>query len=287
MDNATLLAHFAAYLKGKRLAATTIRNRLSILSGLGRRTELLTTTTFELRGFVGQDGIKAGSARTYRGTVLAFYTFLVDEGLRDDNPALRLESIRAPKGTPRPFTPEQIDRMLTSGAYRKTRAMILLGCYQGFRVSQIARVRGDDVDVLSGTIRTIAKGSKSGVLPLHPVIRELAGSMPQSWWFPARDGSDRPMSSASVTDLITKAKLRAGITDPKLTPHSLRHSFGTDLVDAGVDIRIIQELMMHESLATTQIYTGISARLKREGIESLPVRTIPVRSGRWGDKIAA
>ena len=287
MDNATLLAHFAAYLKGKRLAATTIHNRLSILSGLGRRTELLTTTTFELRGFVGQDGIKAGSARTYRGTVLAFYTFLVDEGLRADNPALRLDAIRAPKGTPRPFTWEQVERMLTSGAYRKTRAMILVGYFQGFRVSQIARVRGDDIDLLGGTIRTVAKGSKSGILPLHPVIRELAGSMPQSWWFPARDGSDRPMSSASVTDLITKAKLRAGITDPKLTPHSLRHSFATDLVDAGVDIRIIQELMMHESLATTQIYTGVSARLKREGIESLPVRTIPVRSGRWSDKIAA
>ena len=287
MDNATLLAHFAGYLNGKRLAATTIRNRLSILSGLAGRTELLTTTTFELRGFVGQDNIKAGSARTYRGTVLAFYTFLHDEGLRDDNPALRLDAIRAPKGVPRPFTWEQVERMLTSGAYRKTRAMILVGYFQGFRVSQIARVRGDDIDLLGGTIRTVAKGSKSGVLPLHPVIRELAGSMPQSWWFPARDGSDRPVKGASVTDLITDAKVRAGITDPKLTPHSLRHAFGTDLVDAGVDIRIIQELMMHESLATTQIYTGVSARLKREGIGALPVREIPKRSGRWDDRIAA
>ena len=200
MDNATLLAHFAGYLNGKRLAATTIRNRLSILRGLAGRTELLTTTTFELRGFVGQDGIKAGSARTYRGTVLAFYTFLHDEGLRADNPALLLDPIKAPKGAPRPFTSEQVDRMLTSGAYRKTRAMILLGHYQGFRVSQIARVRGVDIDVLSGTISTLAKGSKSGVLPLHPVIRELAAMMPQSWWFPARDGSDRPMSSASCAD---------------------------------------------------------------------------------------
>ena len=70
------------------------------------------------------------------------------------------------------------------------------------------------------------------------------------------------------------------VTDPKLTPHSLRHSFGTDLVEAGVDIRVVQELMMHEDLTTTQIYTGVSSRRKREGIELLQRRAIPSTSGR-------
>lgn len=88
------------------------------------------------------------------------------------------------------------------------------------------------------------------------------------------------MRRASVTNLITLANHRAGITDPTLTPHSLRHAFGTDLVDESVDIRVVQELMMYESLATTQIYTGVSARRKRDGIATLPVREIASRSGR-------
>lgn len=113
------------------------------------------------------------------------------------------------------------------------------------------------------------------------MIAELALTMPSDdWWFRARDGSATHVRRSSVRDLITKAKLRAGITDPTLTPHSLRHAFGTDLVEQGVDIRVVKELMMHESLATMQIYAQVSARRKREGVLALPPRPLPVRSGR-------
>lgn len=107
------------------------------------------------------------------------------------------------------------------------------------------------------------------------------------YWFPARDGSGGHVRSTSVTDLITKAKVRAGITDPKLTPHSLRHAFGTDLVEQGVDIRVVQELLVHENLSTTQIYTGVSEGRKSAGIATLETRSVPERSGRGAAKIAA
>ena len=274
---------FASYQRGKGLADTTVRNRESILRTLQRTigTPLLDMGLGDLRRYLGRPGIKPGSRRTERGAMLAFYTFAQDEGLRDDNPTLRLDAVRAPKGQPRPFTAEQIDAMLNSGAYRRTRAMILLGYYQGFRVSSIARLSGQDIDLMADTIRTVGKGSKERTLPLHPVIAELAATMPRrGWWFPARGGRTGHISSASVTNLITLAKHRAGILDPTLTPHSLRHSFGTDLVEEGVDIRVVQELMMHESLATTQIYTGVSVRRKREGIMSLAPRALIQHSGR-------
>jgi site-specific recombinase XerD len=277
------LSSFTVYERGRNLADTTIRNRESILRTLARSAgrPLLELELADLRRHLGREGVSAGTRVTERGVFAAFYNYLQDEGLRADNPAQRLAAIHAPKGEARPLSAEQIDRMLTSGAYRKTRAMILLGYYQGFRVSQIARVRGDDIDLESGTIRTVGKGSKIGVLPLHPVIAELALTMPRKgYWFPARGGRPGHMRSGSVTDLITKAKKRAGILDPKLTPHSLRHAFGTDLVEEGVDIRVIQELMMHASLSTTQIYTGVSERRKREGLLHLPVRELPERSGR-------
>lgn len=282
-QDADAIDMFTDYQRAKGLAATTIRNRRSILTTLATRcgTPLLECDIFTLRRHIGREGISAGTKRTERGAILAFYTFLHEEGLRDDNPALKLPLVRAPKGEPRPFTPEQVDRLLNSGAYKNTRAMILLGYYQGFRVSSIARVHGHDIDTESNRIRTVGKGAKERWLPLHPVIEELSRTMPQDgYWFPARRGAAGHINGYAVTNLIARAKARAGIRDPKLTAHSLRHAFGTDLVEGEVDIRVVQELMMHESLATTQIYTGVSERRKQEGIVVLQPRAIPQRSGR-------
>lgn len=280
-----LLEEFAAYQRSKSLAETTIRNRRSILDTL-RAAEgkpLLELNTRDLRHYLGRRGdgrLQPGTRRTERAAMRAFYRFLEDEH-ELPNPAERLEPIKVPRREARPFSWEHIRSMLQSGAYRRTRAMILIGYFQGFRVSQIARVRGDDIDIEFGTITSVLKGGKERTFPLHPVIAELAKSMPRDgWWFPARKGNAGPISPGAVTDLITKAKRRAGITDPRLTPHSLRHGFGTDLVEAGVDIRIVQELMGHESLSTTQIYTRVSERLKRAGIFALPAQPIPLRSGR-------
>lgn len=281
--DSTALEMFIDYQRAQNLAATTIRNRRSILTTFARKTGMLVDCdVFTLRRYIGRDeAISAGTRRTERGALLAFFTFLHDEGLRDDNPAKKLPIVRVPMGKPRPFTPEQIDAMLSSGAYTKTRAMILLGYYQGFRVSSIARVHGQDIDLTSKTIATTVKGGEDHRLPLHDVIAALATKMPvDGYWFPARDGAGGHIRPSSVTDLITKAKIRAGILDPKLTPHSLRHAFGTDLVESGVDIRVVQELLVHAHLSTTRIYTGVSDRIKQEGITSLTSRSIPERSGR-------
>lgn len=287
----TALTLFAEFQRGKDLAETTITNRDSILRTLEAFTgrPLLELTIHDLRAYLGRPAtparprVSAGTRRTERGAMIAFYTFTHDEALTPENPAQRLAPVTVPRGEPRPFTQTQIDAMLNSGAYRRTREMILVGYYQGFRVSQISRVHGHDIDLDADTIRTISKGGKTRTVPLHPIIRELALTKPRdNWWFPARGtrkGTGH-VTGASVTNLITLAKKRAGILDPTLTPHSLRHSFGTDLVDEGVDIRVVQELMLHESLSTTQIYTGVSAKRKRDGILTLPPRTIPMHSGR-------
>lgn len=279
-----LLRAFADDQLGRGLAHNTVRNRASILLTLERKTgtALRDMQLPELRRYLGREGeASAGTRRTERGAFVAFYSFLREEGVRDDDPTMRLKPVKAPKGEPRPFSLEQIDAMLASGAYFKTRAMIMLGYYQGFRVAMIARVHSRDIDLLTNTIATVGKGSKERRLPLHPVIAELAQHMPQDgYWFPARKDPSRPMRSASVTNLITLAKKRAGILDERLTPHSLKHSFCTHLIDAGVDVRVVQELAMHESLATTQIYTGVSEKLKQEGIHAIPGRALRVQSGR-------
>lgn len=279
---AEVLDMFEQHQLARGLAHTTVRNRSSVIRTFQQICEHPATgNVFHVRRFLARDDITQGSRRTYRGVLAAFFEFLVTEGLRDDDPMERVPTISVRRGKPRPFTTEQIDAMLAAGTYRKTRAMILLGYYQGFRVSQIAAVRGDDIDLMTNTIHTVSKGGKEGWLPLHTTVRELALDMPSTgFWFPARHGGDGCIQSSSVTDLVRKAKNRAGIVNPKLTAHSLRHGFATDLVEEGLDIRVVQELMMHESLSTTQIYTGVSERRKQNGIQMLPPREVPTRSGR-------
>ncbi|PCE13981.1 hypothetical protein AUC47_04860 [Microbacterium sp. SZ1] len=284
------LAMFIDYQRAQNLAATTIANRRSILTTFARTTgTLVDCDPFTLRRYIGRDArITAGTRRTERGALTAFYTFLHDEGLRADNPALKLPVIRVPKGKPRPFTAEQIDTLLASGAYTRTRAMILLGYYQGFRVSSIAAVHGHDIDLVSQRIRTVVKGRKEVWFPLHPMIAELAATMPNDgYWFPARGGRAGHILPSSVTNLITRAKKRAEIAERKLTPHSLRHAFATDLLEEGVDIRVVQELLAHEHLSTTQIYTQVSEQRKDAGIRTLAARDIPTSSGRGAASIAA
>lgn len=281
--NNDVIAAFSEYQLAARLSPATVRNRASLLRTFVKRqgVALLDATPRDLRRHLGRDGITPGTARTERNALRAFYEYAVEDGYLDANPAAKLPTVHVDRGRPRPFTSEQVVAMLRSGAYRRTRAMILLGWFQGFRVSQIARVRGDDIDLLTRTIRTVAKGAKHRRVPLHPVIAELAERMPlEAWWFPARDGSDRPITGGSVTDLITRAKKRAGILDPRLTPHSLRHGFGSELVGLGVDIRVIQELMLHEDISSTQIYTHVPEDRKAAAVGQLRSIAIPERAER-------
>lgn len=282
MNDKDLLAAFADYQRSGNRAARTISTRASILRGFAARqdTNLLDATVFHMRRDIGREGIAPSTRATTRATFLAFYAFIQGEELRLDNPALRLPVVKVPPHRPRPYTQEQIDRLLSTGAYKRTRAMILLAAYQGLRASEIAAVHSDDVDLESGTLKVLGKGGRTDYLPLHPIIHDLAPTMRDGYWFPARRGREGHIKGQSVSDLLTDARERAGIVDTALTGHSLRHAFGTELVRRGANIRAVQELMRHSSLQTTQRYTQVLDEDRRTALSVLPQRAIPARSGR-------
>lgn len=282
MNDTDLLEAFADYQRSGNRAKRTIKTRASILRSFARRQEttLLEANVFHLRRDIGRDGIAASTKASTRSVFLAFYAFVHGEGLRDDNPALRLPIVKVPPHRPRPYTQEQIDRLLSTGAYKRTRAMILLAAYQGLRASEIAAVHSDQVDLESGTLKVLGKGGRTDYLPLHPVIREVAPTMLEGWWFPARRGAAGHIRGQSVSDQLRHARNRAGIVDKKLTGHSLRHAFGTELVRGGANIRAVQELMRHSSLQTTQRYTEVLDNDRIEALSVLPSRAVPVKSGR-------
>lgn len=282
MSDLDLLQAFADYQRAGGLAPNTIRSRHSTLRAFASRqgVALIDATVRDLRRDLGRQTITPATRAAMRAIFLAFFTWLQTDHLRDDNPAEGLPYVRVPPKRPRPYTQEQIDLLLKSGAYKRTRAMILLAAYQGLRVSEIAAVHSDDVDLEARTLKVVGKGGRVDYLPLHPVVEQLAPTMHVGWWFPARKGKEGHIRGQSVSDLLTDARQRAGIADRALTGHSLRHAFGTELVRGGANIRAVQELMRHESLQTTQLYAQVLDDDRRVALAVLPARSIPSRSGR-------
>ena len=151
--------------------------------------------------------------------------------------------------------------------------MILLGAYAGLRVSEIAAIRGEHVDLIMSTLAITGKGEKTRHIPLHPILQGLAVELPErSWWFPSYVGNHEygaggPILGNSVSAGISKAMDRAGVPGK---PHSLRHWFGSSLKGTGVDSLVIKELMGHESLATTATYVRVPLRMQCTAVNLLP-----------------
>lgn len=255
--------------------------RLEKLSGHGPGEITLT----DLRTMLNRP-IAPASKQVYRACYQVFFRWMYREGYIPEDPSVRLDKVRVPRTSPRPVTPEEVQSLLESGAYRKTRTMILLGALQGMRVAEIARMRGEMVDLVDNRLRYIAKGGVEKDDELHPLIRAEAWKYPRTgFWFPTAEGTKRGNESGhirgdSVSDLISRAMQRAGIKAKHLTAHSLRHHFGTELVEAGVDIRVIQQMMGHKNLSTTAIYTQVSRRKTYDAINKLPSFDVPSKADR-------
>ncbi|MEJ7647963.1 MAG: tyrosine-type recombinase/integrase [Nakamurella sp.] len=215
-------------------------------------------------------GKRARSA--YFAIIRSWCQYLCSVEFRTDDPTNGIKTPRHPKGEARPISSESLVRLLNGRMYARTRAMITLAAYAGLRVHEIAKIRGEDVDLLSRTLFVDGKGGRRATLPLHPAIADVAATMPRSgWWFPARYDRTGPMLGRSVSTLIGNAMRRNEIPG---TAHQLRHWFGTELVGAGANLRVTQSLLRHESMATTQIYVAVSSGEQRAAINRLdPGRT--------------
>lgn len=210
----------------------------------------------------------ASTAATYHSYLRAWFKWLCIMDHRADNPMVKLRAPRYPQRFARPVSDDDLIILLTTNMHHRTRVMILLAALAGLRVSEIARVRGEDIDISTPKIYVFGKGRTKNWLPLHPLLVDVALDMPRrGWWFPAN--SRRPgdhVHSKSVSDIIGNTMRRS---DVRGTPHSLRHWIGTTLLDDGADLRTVQELLRHASVATTQIYTKIPDVRRHEAINRL------------------
>jgi integrase/recombinase XerD len=209
-----------------------------------------------------------GTACTYFGYLRAWFKWLQQTDRRMDNPMIKVGSPRWPDREPRPVSDAGVMRLLSTRMHHRTRVMILLAMLAGLRVSEIARVRGADVDVTVPSIWVDGKNRKSRTVPLHRLLIDVAATMPtHGVWFPANSTRDgEPVLGKSVSHIISLAMRRADIPG---TPHCLRHWFGSTLLQDGADLRTVQELLRHASISTTQIYTKVPDERRHAAINRL------------------
>lgn len=209
--------------------------------------------------------------------VRMLHRFMADEGLRKDNPTSALEGVKVPSGLPKALSEEQVTKLLASvsgvDSYAvRDRALLEFLYATGARVSEVCGLSLSDLDMESSVVRLFGKGSKERVVPFgrvaHGALTDwlAAGGRsmlaPQQW--ARRDQADAVflgthgtrLSRQAVWGIVRKYAVRAGITE-QLSPHVLRHSCATHMLVHGADLRIVQEMLGHASVSTTQVYTKV------------------------------
>lgn len=227
------------------------------------------------------EGLSKATRARRLSSIRQLYRFAHDEGWRDDNPALRISGPGANQRLPKTLSHEEVDRLLdaarskgrnTGEKLRNTALMELLYA-TGMRVSElvglpVAAVRGDPQMIL---VR--GKGDKERMVPLSPPARAAvavwlahrdaeeevarkAGKAASKALFPG-SGTDGHLTRQHFYLLIKDIAVLAGVSPAKVTPHTLRHAFATHLLAGGADLRVIQTLLGHADIATTEIYTHV------------------------------
>lgn len=186
---------------------------------------------------------------------------------RDEIP-VRIAYAREPRKLPVVLSTNEVVRFLEAVPGLKARAALTIAYAAGLRVSEVVNLKVGDIDSDRMVIRVVhGKGGKDRYVMLsHQLLQILRAywrrARPQDWLFP-RDGRNRPISNSVLYDACHLAREEAGI-GKRVTPHSLRHSFATHLLESGTDLRVIQVLLGHNSLTSTAIYTRVSTRLIRQ-----------------------
>jgi integrase/recombinase XerD len=222
-------------------------------------------------------GLSSASIRRGVSAIRTYYGFLVGEGRVRDDPSDRLESPTRGRVLPATLTVREVEALLGSPKVEeplawRDRALLELGYGAGLRVSELCGLGLTDLLLTDNLVRVFGKGGKERLVPLG---RSVIGavSVYLHTMRPALDtGKSRgrvllnargqPLSRVGAWGIVKRAAERAGITK-RVTPHTLRHSFATHLLEGGADLRAVQEMLGHADLSTTQIYTHVDREYLR------------------------
>ena len=268
---------FEAYLKYERNCSShTVRNYLSDIRQYlaflkARNIEVTGVDRLTLRSWLAdlQRSISKNSAGRKVASVRSFYRYLVRERVLESSPMEEVSSPKTEKRLPKFLSVDDVFRLMDSPKTDKKlvtrdRAILELLYSSGLRVSELTGLDLDDLDLNGGMVRVLGKGRKERMVPVGGMAEKALHA-----YMEARDSSGSEgaalflnykgerLTPRSVARIVEKYLRRGGIAGTA-SPHTLRHSFATHLLDSGADLRGIQELLGHASLSTTQKYTHIT-----------------------------
>ena len=224
-------------------------------------------------------GLGGKSVARHLSAVRGLYRFLLAEGVIRRDPTEHIESPRPARRLPRTLSANDVAAIVetpdtTRPAGLRDRALLELLYASGLRASEAISVRVDDLNLESGYVMATGKGSRQRLVPVGAqavswlrlylqagrprLVKRAAGAT----LFLNRFG--RPLSRQAVWELLKKSARRAGVRAPAVSPHTLRHSFASHLLEGGADLRSVQAMLGHADISTTQIYTHLSSSAVRE-----------------------
>jgi len=222
-------------------------------------------------------GLSAASIRRSVSAIHTYFGFLVGEGRVDDDPSERLESPRRGRVLPETLSVSEVEALLTSPGLEqplawRDRALLELAYGAGLRVSELCGLGLTDLLLAENLVRIFGKGGKERLVPIGRSVIGAA-SVYLHQMRPVLDkgrskgrvllnARGEPLSRVGAWGVVRKAAERAGIKK-RVTPHTLRHSFATHLLEGGADLRAVQEMLGHADLSTTQIYTHVDREYLR------------------------
>ncbi len=242
-------------------------------SAFGAGFDPAATVANDLRMWVAHLSSCGVGTRTIRRkvqTMRAFFRYMMKRHGLKDNPALELVPARLPKTLPAVVRPEDMQRLLDAPCDRqnfielRNRLIVTMLYSTGMRASELTGLRDADVDVRQGELKVLGKRNKERMIPfgkeladMITLYRTIRPATPAAELFVLEDG--RPLAYRNLLGIV-KENLAGRVTVARRTPHVLRHSFATDMLNGGAEITAVQQLLGHASLATTQIYTHLSYR---------------------------
>ena len=237
-------------------------------------------------GDLSARGLSPSTAARRRAAVRQFYRFVLGEGWRKDDPSRRVDAPKKGRPLPKVLSRDEVDRLIAAATTRdgaqglRVACMIELLYASGMRISELlalplaALARDPAYLIVKG------KGGKERLAPLNEAARTAVraylpvrasftpkGAKDNPWLFPSRGKGGR-LTGRRFSQLLEEAAIAAGIDPSKVSPHVLRHAFATHLLEGGADLRVVQTLLGHADIATTQIYTHVASDRLREVVET-------------------